>query len=314
VKTALVFLMYAQPYISSSFVLLKVAAALILCWTVLYFLPFNRLITNQLRAASMFFVLWIMIVEALRVFGVEEGTCAEILLLGIGPMMILGYGLVWVRWRLVAAKIPSSTLLVELIDQESRHPNAAAKMVKLRSTTDADIAVRAVMYDDGVRSRTWAGLGKLCGLEGDWGNNADDEETEPHTPGSNTARAGAAHQTADVERGEDDLLLRQKGPSLEERLQVAHWIYARLYAAHPESSRLWVGYFNFCHEHHVESRMRMNATTIGRVNSLDLRFALFRYLFEKRRSQVGAGLGTIKYLDFTKSLRTAMVSNYSSLW
>jgi hypothetical protein len=37
------------------------------------------------------------------------------------------------------------------------------------------------------------------------------------------------------------------------------------------------------------------------------RFSVFRYLFEKRRAVAGAGLGTIRYLDLSTSLRTAQV-------
>jgi len=75
----------------------------------------------------------------------------------------------------------------------------------------------------------------------------------------------------------------------EHRLLVAQWLYARAYALKPESSRLFTSYFNFCHEHHLDAHLRLTSTTMAKVNTLDLRFTLFRFLFEKRRSQIGAG-------------------------
>lgn len=90
-----------------------------------------------------------------------------------------------------------------------------------------------------------------------------------------------------------DMLVRQR---------CSQWVYKRAMQCQGESAKFWVDYFSFCHMNGMSCEVRMNSSS---PSSLDVRFAVYRYSFEKKRAQAGAGVGTVKYLDMSKAMKTA---------
>jgi hypothetical protein len=307
VKTGLIIVTYAQPHVAPAFGLLKLAAAGFLLASLLYFVPYARLVTNQWRAASFSLFFWVVLVETAVSLGQDKKRAGDVLLLGIAPAMLLGYAAMWVRWRVVAAKLPPAEDLVAMIMDEATHYDRLLKAFKPANVTDIDIAVRTVMFADGVKSRTWGGLGWLCGIEAPGADDESDEETQGHGHGGAAPAARGAGGVGSTRRfgrvrsggvtpsasthdlasptpsavsggggGAGDSsaassLLGRRKITREQRLLVAQWLYARGYALRSESSRLWVSYLNFCHEHHLDAHMKMSTTTIVKVNTLDVR-------------------------------------------
>jgi hypothetical protein len=280
---------------------IKLILAFVLLWVLVREQPYNVKSSGMFRSGGAGMFVWASFVEVMASLGASVNSLAGVFLLGLVPGMAAGAYLSARRWTAVTAKLPSAARLWELIDSEEANKATLDALIVLDNPTDLDIAVRHVLTPPGEvsgfiqeKNDKW-----LLGILGIRGIPASNDNVDAH--GLNDRDVSRRGETV-AQIGHK---LVRIGP--DERIFLAHWMFQRAVAEQGDSSRLWTSYFNFVHWSGSGSRMRLSAASLARINSLDLRFAVFRYLFEKRRAQVGQGQSTIRYLDLSKSSRTAAV-------
>jgi len=106
---------------------------------------------------------------------------------------------------------------------------------------------------------------------------------------------------------------RGRWVSFEKRIVIMQWLYTRASKDLGESGRFWLSILNTHHFFGQALPIRMSAAASIKISSMDLRYCLFRYLFERRRQQLAEGVGTVRYLDLSKSLRSAQLFHRRAL-
>ena len=98
---------------------------------------------------------------------------------------------------------------------------------------------------------------------------------------------------------------KRRWVSFEKRVMVMQWLYTKGSKDLGESGRFWLSILNTHHFFGQALPIHMSAAAAIKISSMDMRYCLFWYLFERRRQQLAEGMGTVRYLDLSKSLRTA---------
>ncbi|KAA0156042.1 hypothetical protein FNF29_01460 [Cafeteria roenbergensis] len=287
---------------------LKLFLSLALLFFVVQLQPYNVMQANMFRTAGIALFTWTSIIECAAALGAPSQYTADFFLLGAVPALSVGAMLSKMRWQRVVDKMPTTARLWEMVDAEERFEATLSSCLTLDDPTDLDIAVRQVLKPPGatsgyLREKHERTLRRVLGMRGPFDQGGPGDATD------SGGRGGIGAGVDGIRRDEDIAEVNGRLVRIgdEERFFLVHWLYQRAVAEQGDSSRLWTSYFNFVHWADTASRLRMTAASLARINSLDLRFAVFRYLFEKRRSQVGQGQSTVRYLDLSKSMRAATV-------
>jgi len=309
IKLGLIMVQQLHGVAGDGIVALKPIAAFALLYILLYFFPYNALFCNQFRAAAFTLFLWTTLVEVIRLLGVPESMAGDIMLLGIGPSVYIGQALAYRRWLLVTQRLPPLRRVLEIIT--SGNVEAERALIRRLSLedgdTDLDIMVRHVMRHSN---------SSFVGLQG-----SDDHHVHQFSIFSllgisfNDTDEMSKRDDASVhsnDEGDESTNLvemasraKKRWVSYEKRVLVMQWLYTRAAGDLGESGRFWLSILNTHHFYGQNLPVRMSASSAIKVNSLDLRYCLFRYLFERRRQQLAEGVGTVRYLDLSKALRAA---------
>lgn len=258
---------------------IKFFLSLVLLWTMLRFMPYNVLIANQFRAGGIAMFVYVSIVEVAAAINLIGNSAGDFFLLGVIPAAMFGSYLAARRWHSVTNKMPSAGRLWEMVEQEDRYDRVLSGMLVLDTPTDLDIAVRHVLTASNemsgyIRDKNDLGILRALG----WRVGSESSGSAGHDDSDAAQSLGGLRRGPDVAQV-DGRLLRMGS---EERYFLVHWLYQRAAAEQGDTSRLWTAYFNFVHWGNTGSRMRMSAAALARINSLDLRFAVFRYLVSQR--------------------------------
>lgn len=298
-------------------VIAKPVLAMLLLYQLLYFFPYNSLGSNQFRAAAYAVFLWTTVIEVMRIANVKVELAGDIYLLGIGPAAYVGTYLAFRRWQLVVNRLPSTGRILAIITSGNlRAEDDLVKRLGLdQGETDVDILVRHVMRrtDSAI-----VGLQRsddhdvpafsiltLLGITFQSGNSLDDGSADDEEDALDYGRGeGDEANSQDAIRAMARRS-RRRWVSFEKRVLVMQWLYTKASKELGESGRFWLSILNTHHFFGQTLPVRMSAAAAIKVSSMDLRYCLFRYLFERRRQQLAEGVGTVRYLDLSKSLRSA---------
>jgi len=259
---------------------LKLALAALLLYWLVQMQPYNVKQSNMFRTAGVGLFVWTTLVEVSASLGAPAEYTAELFLLGAVPAMSFGAWLSKRRWDRVISAMPTTARLWEMVDSEDQFESTLQAALVLDDPTDLDIAARHVLTPPGctsgfLKEKHERSLVRLLGMTGPADRSGGMFDSS--SAGSLGSSVDGLHRDEDV--AEVDGKLIRIGA--EERFFLVHWLFQRAVTEQGDSSRLWTAYFNFVHWAETGSRMRMSAAALARINSLDLRFSVFRYLVSR---------------------------------
>lgn len=329
-KLVLILLDHVQRVVDPLFVLAKPIIASIMLYQILLMFPYNSQASNQFRCGAFALFLWASICETCRVLGLSLDASGDLLLVGAGPAAYLGWLLAYRRWFLVTSRMPKVSKMYHIITTGGRHAEAGLVSrlgLDAAGESDVDIMVRHVMRrtDSAFvglerstdQSNRQFSLLSLLGItltanhDEDAGFNESDEEDDDDdellsqqqqaSEAGSVAASGIETSTV-VQIAEES---RRRWRREKKRGLVMQWLYSHAARHLQEKGLFWLSMLNVHHFFGQALPVRMSASAAAKINMLDIRYCFFRYLFERRRQQLANGVGTVRYLDLSKSLRSA---------